>query len=170
MPASAEAMKSSGTFPVPRNAVPAVIMSMQTRSVRSMPTRRPSQEAGMANRPRQTIGKVVRALAAASERPVEATMSGSTTERLENTGRRLNAIRMTDRPRRNWRFRVRTPGVGVAGARLSVWETAGVTRERIGQAGTFLFREADGVTKKNGNRMLTSPACRHVLRVSPKAE
>ena len=74
-----------------------------------MPTRRPSQGAHMAKSPKQTMGRVVSALAAVGDIPVAATISGSTTERLENTGRRLKAMKMTDSPSRSRRNR---EGVG----------------------------------------------------------
>jgi len=59
----------------------------------------------MAKSPRQTMGKVVNALAALADIRVAATISGRTTERLEKTGRRLKAIRMTDSPSSSRRAR-----------------------------------------------------------------
>lgn len=82
----AEAMKSIATPPTPRKAEPAVMSTMQASSARSIPTRRPNHGASIANRPRQITGNVVKALAPVSESPVEATISGNTTERLEKRG------------------------------------------------------------------------------------
>jgi hypothetical protein len=59
----------------------------------------------MAKSPRQTMGKVVSALAAAADIRVAETISGRTTERLENTGRRLKAMRRTEIPRSHLRAR-----------------------------------------------------------------
>ena len=95
VPAMAEATKSKGTLPVPRSKVPTRMNTRQPSRVRSVPKRRPSRGASIAKRPRQTIGKVVSRLAAPGDSPVDAMISGSTTDRLENTGRRLKAMSTT---------------------------------------------------------------------------
>jgi hypothetical protein len=51
------------------------------------------------------MGSVVNALAAVADMPVATTISGRTTERLENTGRRLKAMRMTETASRSRRAR-----------------------------------------------------------------
>jgi hypothetical protein len=107
LPAMAEARNSSGMLPVPRSSVPTKISTMQPSSVRSVPKRRPSPGASGANTPRHTIGRVVNRLAAVAERPVALMISGSTTERLANTGRRLKAISTTLAPSRMRRARLR---------------------------------------------------------------
>ncbi|MCY1225425.1 hypothetical protein D9M72_376170 [compost metagenome] len=118
LPAMAEARNSSGMLPVPRSTVPTPISTMQPSSVRSVPKRRPSQGAIGANTPRQTIGSVVSRLAAVADRPVARMISGSTTDRLANTGRRLKAMSTTVRPSSSRRPRLGV-GVGRGAGRLS---------------------------------------------------
>ncbi len=95
VPASAVAANSTGSAPTPRNPVPSATSARHASSVRSVPKRRPSRGANIANSPRQTTGNVVSALAPPGERPVRSMISGSTTDRLENTGRRLKPISTT---------------------------------------------------------------------------
>ncbi len=128
LPAMAEARNSSGMLPVPRSTVPTRISTMHASSVRSVPKRRPRPGASGANTPRQTIGSVVSRLAAVDESPVALMISGSTTERLANTGRRLKAISTTLAPSRIRRASVGA-GVGRGMGRLSA--SASISRSLL---------------------------------------
>ena len=97
-PANTDEANSSGRLGQARSAVPRQISKSAPSRVRSTPKRRAKAGAGAANRPRQTMGRVVSRLAPVAPRPVSRMMSGSTTDRLPNTGRRLKAISSRHRP------------------------------------------------------------------------
>ena len=91
-PASTDDANSKGRLTQARSKVPTQIKNIAPSSVRSTPKRRASAGDGAANRPRQMMGRVVKKLAPVALRPVLCMISGSTTDRLPNTGRRLKAI------------------------------------------------------------------------------
>jgi hypothetical protein len=97
-PASTDDANSGASVPAARSTVPTVMSSRASSSTRSGPYRRASAGVGAENSPRHTIGKVVSMLAPTADRPVSRMISGNTTDRLPNTGRRLQAMRIRLRP------------------------------------------------------------------------
>ena len=91
-PANTDEANNKGRLTQARSAVPMQISSIAPSKVRSTPKRRASAGAGAEKMPRQMMGSVVSKLAPVALKSVSRMMSGNTTDRLPNTGRRLKAI------------------------------------------------------------------------------
>ena len=101
-PASTADKNREKTLPVARSNVPEAIKTRAISNTRSAPKRRARAGVGSEKRPRHRMGSVVSMLAPVEVRPVSRMISGSTTERLPNTGRRLQAMRIRLRASNQW--------------------------------------------------------------------